>query len=203
MVSFEDKISLMIPAYLRGELSDAERKEVESLAAKNPDIAADIEFQKSLKIAIKSDQDSFEPGDLGWAKLSKAISESTTSPSLEPQMTANRPRFWKYSAVVLAVAAIGQAGILSSLAVKDNSNSQYVTASEAPASLYTLKAGFNSDVTAKQLTETLQSLDAKIISGPSSLGLYDLEFETSAACALAVQSFETLPSVIATATSCE
>lgn len=203
MVSFEDKISLMIPAYLRGELSEAEREEVEALAANNLNIAAEIEFQKNLKTAIKSDEDSYEPGDLGWAKLSKALSDSTTSPRREPKTASKQPRFWKYAAAVLAVAAIGQAGVLSSLAIKDNSEPQYVTVSETPGGLYALKVAFNSNVTAEQLTDTLQSLNAKIISGPSSLGLYDVEFETLAACSTAVQSFETLPSVIATATSCE
>ncbi|MEP3893767.1 MAG: hypothetical protein ABJN52_07230 [Litorimonas sp.] len=193
----------MIPAYLRGELPEHERLEVENLAAKNPSIAAEIQFQKNLKTAIRADQDNFEPGELGWAKLSKAMSESDNSSSFEPQITSKQPKFWKYAAAILAVAAIGQAGVLSSLAIKDSSEPQYVTVSETASDLYTVKVGFHSDVTVEQLTETLQSLDAKIISGPSSLGLYDVKFESIATCSTAVESFERLPRVIATATSCE
>ena len=193
----------MIPAYLRGELSKSERQELEDHAAKNPAIAADIEFQKNLKSAIKSDQDNFEPGELGWAKLSKAMSESDVAPDLERETVSRPPKFWKYAAAILAVAAIGQAGVLSSLAMKTSQDEQYLTVSETSANIHTIKIGFNDSVTAEQITETLKSLNAEIISGPSALELYDVRFKSASACAEAVQSFEARPNIIGTATPCE
>jgi len=35
-MTIEEKISLMIPAYLRGELTDAERQDIEKHAKANP-----------------------------------------------------------------------------------------------------------------------------------------------------------------------
>jgi len=203
MTRFEDKISLMIPAYLRGELSEPERQEIEKHAAENPDIAADIEFQRNLKSAIKPNQDAFEPGELGWAKLSKAMSETDVAPDFEGQRVSQPIKFWKYAAAVLAFAAIGQAGVLGSLAMKTDQDAQYLTVSETPANIHTIKIGFNNSVTAEQITQTLKSLNAEIISGPSALELYDVRFKSASACTKAVQNFEARPNIIESATSCE
>ncbi|MEP3891004.1 MAG: zf-HC2 domain-containing protein [Hellea sp.] len=199
MTSFEDKVSLMIPAYLRGELSGPERREVETFAAKNPTIAADIAFQKNLKSALKPDEDRFEPGELGWARLSKGMRQE------EPVLgeATSKPKFWRYAAAILAVAAIGQAGVLGSIAFRGNDAAQYRTASESPVQAYTIKLGFNPNVTEGQLAETLRSVDAAIIAGPSSLGLYDIQFKSEIACMKGADVFKTNRDIIDTVTACE
>jgi len=121
MMSFNDKISLMIPAYLRGELSEEDRQQVEKLAAENPDIAADIEFQRNIKLALSKDENTYEPGDLGWAKLSKAM----------------------------------------------------------------------------------QSVSGVIIDGPSSLGLYQVEFASKSDCLNAAERFQTQRDIIETVSACD
>lgn len=200
MTQFEDKISLMIPAYLRGDLSDSERIEVENASAQNPSIAAEIEFQKSLKLALKPDTNAFEPSELGWAKLSKAIDQEEAEAE---QVTASQPQFWKYAAAILAVAAIGQAGVLGSIAFKADDTAQYRPVSETPVQASTAKIGFNPSVTEEQLTKTLIHQQATIISGPSSLGLYEVAFESKSACMTARKVFETQKNVIDTLSACE
>lgn len=189
----------MIPAYLRGELSETENREVEVFAAKNPSIAADIEFQKSLKSALKPDESSFEPGELGWARLSKAMDQEETV----SEDTVSKPKLRRYAAAILAVAAVGQAGVLGSMAFKGNDAAQYRTASEVPTQAYTAKLGFNPNVTESQLTETLLSLDATITAGPSSLGLYNIKFKSKAACITAVEVLETKKNIVDTVSACE
>jgi len=186
MTDFKDKISLMIPAYLRDELSDEEGQYIEDLAAKDPAIAADIEFQKNLKSALTPENSEYEPGELGWAKLSKAID----APSVAANDYSANPKFWKYAAAILAIAAIGQAGILGSLALNDTQNEQYMTVSEGPIEAHTVKVGFHADVTERQLTEALQSVEAKIVAGPSSLGFYDVQFDSKEACLQANKTFK-------------
>jgi len=203
MTNFEDKISLMIPAYLRGELSDAERQEVEMLAEKNPSIAADIEFQKNLKTALKSDEDTFQPGELGWARLSKAMAEDDANKSAIVESVLKAPKFWKYAAAILVVAAVGQAGVIGSMASKSGENSQYLTASENIPSLPSVKLGFNPDISADKITETLQSAEVSIIAGPSSLGLYDIQFSSAEACVQGVKNLKANPDVVDMVTACE
>jgi len=200
MSSIEDKISLMIPAYLRGELSEEERQEVETHAAKNPEIAADIEFQRNLKASLTKDEAAYEPGDLGWARLSKAMEDSEQS----GDSSKTQPKFWRYTAAILAVAAIGQAGVLSSLAFNKGQDAQYVTASETPTGkTYSTKVAFDTELTMNKLTESLQTVDGVIIEGPSSLGLYKVRFESETACQKAIESFQIWSNIVETVSSCE
>lgn len=200
MNSFEDKISLMIPAYLRGELSEEERQEIETLAAKNPEIAADIEFQRNLKASLANDENAYEPGDLGWAKLSKAMEESDKSIA----SSASQPKFWRYTAAILAVAAVGQAGVLSSMAFNKGQDAQYVTASETPdIKTYSTKVAFGNDAKMSELTQTLQNVDGVIVKGPSSLGLYQVRFKSETDCQKAIESFQLRSDIVETVSSCE
>jgi len=198
MTGFEDKISLMIPAYLRGELSDEERTQIEVLAAKDPVIAADIEFQRRLKTALKPDNNEFEPGEMGWARLSKAMD----APSVAANDYSANQKFWKYAAAILAVAAIGQAGILGSLAISDTQNEQYLAVSEESMEAHTVKIGFHSAVIEEKLTEALQSVKATIVAGPSSLGLYDVQFESKEACLQAHETFKATQNFIDSLSIC-
>ena len=200
MTSFEDKISLMIPAYLRGELSESERQEVENLAAKNPAVAEDIEFQRNLKSGLQNKSDGFEPGDLGWARLSKAIenSEHVSRP------TKTKPAIWQAATAVLAVAAVGQAGVIGTMvASNDAATPQYATVTEVPKKLNVVKIGFIPQVTEIQLRESLHEADATIVAGPSSLGLYEIQFKSTKSCAGGVAKLKLNVGVVETVSSCE
>lgn len=199
MTNFEDKISLMIPAYLRGDLSPSEMEQVESIAAKNPEIAADIEFQKNLKANLKAKQDSFEPGELGWARLSKAMKQTDFGENkiVEP------PKFWRYTAAILAVAAIGQAGVLAAFTMNKDEAPQYITVSDELRTSNVIKIGLHPDSTTKTLTETLHLVDGTIIQGPSSLGLYQVQFKSETVCLEAIDRLKALDAIIDTITPCE
>lgn len=198
MTSFEDQISLMIPVYLRGDLSDVERAEVEKLAAQNPEIAADIEFQKSLKDNLIENMDSYEPGDMGWARLSKAMDQAEASEkSLQEQ-----PKFWRYAAAILAVAAIGQAGVLGSMALNNGQDVQYETASGSNTALHMMTVGFDWSVTTEQLTKVLQDAEGTITAGPSALGLYEIKFQSEQKCLAADVMLKSKDGFIDTMTSC-
>lgn len=200
MTSFEDKISLMIPAYLRGELVEADRLAVEELAAKNPSIAADIEFQRGLRESLKPNEDAFEPGELGWARLSKAIEQEMPS---QEQLVTSRPKFWKYAAAILAVTAIGQAGVLGAIAFESDENPQYKTVLETTTYGSSAKVEFSPNVTASQLTEILFSVEASIVAGPSSLGLYEIQFKSKSSCMEGLQVFKIQKNVVETRSTCE
>lgn len=200
MKNLEDKISLMIPAYLRGDLSEAERLEVETCAAENPAIAADIEFQKNLKDALKPDEAAFKPGELDWARLSKSMEQEGQVPEYAAQ---KKPQFWRYAAAILAVAAIGQAGVLGSMAFKGDTSAQYQTASEQPVQSFKTKLGFNPSVTESELREALLSHEASIVAGPSSLGLYDIQFSSKASCMSALKAFKARKDIVDTVSNCE
>jgi len=213
MTTFKDEMSLKIPAYLRGDLSDTERQELESYAAENPEFSADIEFQKQLKSAIKDSHDGFVPGEMGWARLSKAMkaeSSDLSSSGHNDQIVANdmvddkskAPKFWRYAAAILAVAVIGQAGAIGFISSGDKSEPQYVTVSELARGDNTVKIAFNKSVTIGELTKEMSDLGGVIVSGPSALGLYAISFETSKTCLKAVEALEANTAMVETISRC-
>lgn len=199
MSNLDDKISLMIPSYLNGTLSDAETQEVDNYAAQNPDVAADIEFQRKLKEAVKPADTDFVPGELGWAKLSKAMQEAET---LAANDNPKRPKFWQVAAAILAVAVIGQAGMIGTMMSGEKSDAKYVTVSETPVLDDTIKLSFKSDITAKEMTDILTGIKGNIISGPSALGLYEVAFKSESECSDAVSALKAELDAIETISGC-
>jgi len=198
------EMSLKIPAYLRGELSEAESRKIDELAASDPNFMADITFQRSLSNALKSETDKFVPGDMGWARLSKAMNAAPETLPHAANDTRLVPRVWKYAAACLAVTAIGQAGILGSLATKSqNPDARYFPVFETSITSHISLSTRESTTKQNDFTALLIESKGQIIEGPSSLGLYTVKFETPSDCHAALTLFETRPEIIETASSCK
>ncbi len=185
-MTYRDKLSLNIPAFLRGELSHAEVEEIEALAQQDPDFAADIAFQKSLRDTLKNDDVSDSGLEFGWARLSKAIDADTQGPVAAPAsspMAANdrQPkRFWQYAAACLACVAIGQAAFMN-LRSDASSDDQYFMAGKSETSI-SMRVSLNDDVVAKSLTDFLISHDGLVTSGPDSRETYLVTFANIKSC---------------------
>jgi len=198
------EMSLKIPAYLRGELSDAESRAIDDLAASDPAFMADITFQRNLSDALKSETHEFTPGDMGWARLSKAMNAAPETMPYAENDARFVPRIWKYAAACLAVAAIGQAGILGSLAAKSqNQEARYFPVTESNITAHISLSANESTTKQNDFTELLILSKGQIIEGPSSLGLYTVKFETPSDCYAALKLFEAKPEIIETASSCK
>lgn len=197
-------MSLKIPAYLRGELSASESRAIDNLAASDPDFAADIAFQRSLSDALKAETSEFVPGDMGWARLSKAMNATPEPLSEAANDKEVTPRFWKYAAACLAVAAIGQAGILGSLAVKSgNEDARYFPVSEASVPFHINISAAKNTVTQSDFTQALLETKGQVIEGPSALGLYKVKFETQSDCHAAASLLKSRSEIIETTSFCK
>ena len=84
-----DALSLKIPAYLRGELSQDEEAEIETLAGKDVNFAADISFQKAIGTVLKTESKTQTDTQFGWAKLSRAIDADVTPLTIAPTKAIN------------------------------------------------------------------------------------------------------------------
>lgn len=170
----------MIPAYIANRLSTTDRKIVEDAVKNNPEIAADLEFQKNISIALQAEENINPPGELGWARLSREINsepENTELPVAANDAAPSRP-FWRYAAAILAVAVIGQSVFIGSK-LTPSEDDRYYPVSEITES-FTVKVRFETDSTVSEITALMKSVDGNIISGPTSQGLYSVEFETNA-----------------------
>ena len=203
-MTHEQTYSLLIPRYLRGELSADERTEFESYRDENPDFQADIEFQRNLMAARPDDN---VPIDLefGWAKLSRSIDalEAEESPSLDrlavdkPQNTSVLGNMWKIAAVMLACLSVGQA-----LYITNSDPSEYQLASEKDADGVTLQVGFESNLSLNEISRFLVEHKSQIISGPGKLEIYTLSFSDMQRCESAIKALTSKEQFVDTYTSC-
>jgi len=73
MSKINNSFSLMIPAYLRGDLSEEEKAQIEKSAEENAVIAAEIEFQKRLIDSLKETHKDDSFNESGWLRLRDSI----------------------------------------------------------------------------------------------------------------------------------
>ncbi len=197
-----EELSLKIPAFLRGELSAEEAREIEALAAADADFAADLEFQKALGLSLKEDSNDETGLEFGWSRLSKAIDEYEDG-QLMPTHAANDrapTRLWQYAAVALACIVVAQAVFIGMGADKDGGD-QYVMAGngENPAHIF---VRLNETASTKSLTEFLTEHDAVVASGPDDKSQYRIMFADAAACESAQKALAKTNGLFETVSAC-
>ena len=173
-----DILSLKIPAYLRGELSQDEKTEIETLEATDKEFAADIEFQKSLGISLK-DVGGVDPSsEFGWARLSKAIDAESDTPEAANDRAPSR--FWQYAAAILVGIVLTQTLFLTR-ASDIGSQDRYVMAGENSAG-FVMTVTLDETATTKALTTFLTTYQGIVTSGPNERGHYLIAFADEGSC---------------------
>ena len=199
----EQRFSLLVPRYLRGELSPDETSEFESYVSENPDFQANIEFQRNL-MAARADDNSPADMEFGWAKLSRSIDalEAETAPlqdtTASPQSYPHFKNMWKIAAALLGCVSIGQA-----LYITNSETPKYKLVSEKPKAGITLQIGFESGLSVNELSRFLVEHESQIISGPGNLGIYTLSFSDIENCESAINTLKSKEQFVETYTSCQ
>jgi len=193
MTEYNDEISLLIPAYLRGELSAADMAKVEAAAAVDPSIKADLNFQKRLRETLQAEKYSEVSDELGWARLSRRLDgldevegpAVAELPAAANDVPAKQPRFWMAATAALALLAVGQFASMNHLRAGDSADDKYRLVTETmPGSQTRVAPGESAKL--DDLGRYLSSVEGQIISGPSAIGLFELQFKTRADCEAAL-----------------
>ena len=176
----QDKPDIL--AYLRGELSAENSAIIEDLMAQDAEFAADVEFQRTLRTALKENAAADTASEYGWARLSKAIDTESKTNLLLPAANDTQPsiRYWKYAAIFLACAVFGQAYLLVS-SNSDDANDKYFMAGGVDVS-HQLTIKPSAYLTVADLTKTLTQHRGLVTSGPDNNGRYAVSFSTLEDC---------------------
>ena len=198
MTDYEDRLSLMIPASLRGELTPEDQAELDAAIAINPVLKKDFEFQKTLRDELQAQKTSVTD-ELGWARLSRSIDaiESQTGADKKldqgayaiPANDTSRERFWKRAAVALTLVCVAQLSLFGLNLNSSDNEVRYEPVAEASPSGHVqiaLKQGLETEA----LTRVLQDRKGQIVSGPSALGLYTVSFSSLEDCSDATAFLE-------------
>ncbi len=173
---------------VRGRLSPEEAARLEAEIAGDPQMEADYRLVDALN---RTDTASHAfPGELGWARLSRAIDRE------KPRALWRRDvPLWQVAAI-LAIALFGwQFAVAPHLG--GGAPERYVTATEGAARAGpTLRVAFTPTGTEGSIRSLLREAGARIVDGPTAIGIYTLAFENGGQRDAAATRFAASPSLI-------
>lgn len=153
----------LLPWYVNGTLSESEREQLEHEMAKNPELQQEMLWLQQLQNALKQQDAPAPPGELGWMRLRKEIRQDKS---------ANWRRFGIGAATAATILFSVQLGMMMNKpdpAIEVMSGSMSTQALEHH---WQLQIAFKADTTAEQIQTLLYEINARIIDGPSAVGLY-------------------------------
>lgn len=203
-----------------GRLTAAERAALDAAAAIDPDLAARLTLYEKLGEAARADAaaetQEWSPGEMGFQRLLRDIRKEGSEdapvaraeearPSLIDRVTRLERPTWFDSAPVWRVAAAAAFALLAAQTLylagdgpTVGPGAGYETAGGsggARAGAHIAQATFAPEASEADLRAALRAVGARIVDGPSALGVYRLAFETEAARESAVSTLAASPLV--------
>jgi hypothetical protein len=163
-------VSALIPWYLNGTLSAAERAQVESYLRESPDAEPQLQLWRAVQIQAQT-QESADPGtELGWRRL-RAQLRSERRTSMTP---------WR---IAVAASVLLLVGLQTAILLRQGTSDRYAPLSGTSASsaeTWRVQVRFVDNVSINEINALLLRLDARVVNGPSALGLYELTIPRTA-----------------------
>jgi anti-sigma-K factor RskA len=182
-------------AYHAGRLDAAERRAIDEAAANDPALAAEIALMQGAREAFAGMETDRTPGEFGWKRLERAIATETAAPA--PSAERNRRPYLQMAAAA-AIAAV--AGWQAQDLLRPSDPSQgYVPATqdggEGPEAIVT----FEPYATEAEIRAVLRAVGARVVDGPSAIGLWRLGFDSEAARDAGVVALNEVTGIVSSA----
>lgn len=179
-------------AYMQNRLSPAARVAFEDELARDPGLRAEHAAMRAAADALGATPVPEGARSAGWARLSDSI-EADRAPR-----AANDNRglaLLKVAGIVAATVVVWQFAVVPQLPGPETGG--FVPASEV-VTTPTLLVAFTDDATLVEITALLRETGAKLVDGPSALGLYTLGFTDAAALEAAEAALGARPELVIT-----
>jgi len=165
-----ESVKYMIPLYVRGILSDSEEKEFQIALSECPDLKDEIERWKKINNAYQTIERTLpQPSDRVYSRITERITEKSRFSFLQRFIPSQRVSLAFVAAQLLIIIALG--GYVMNL------KNEYKTLS-APSMtegrLLRINVVFKEKATEAEIRNLLLQMNARIIDGPCSSGLYIL-----------------------------
>ncbi len=174
MTDDKKRIEELLPFAANGTLEAEEMAEVEAAIADDADLAAELAFLKGLRDDVKARELGTSPGELGLARLKRAIAAEEAAPAATSgTATVVRTNWWKAA----AVAACALFAIQTAVVFTSPDTVVTLAGGGGPSGGYdgpVLTTAFSETATEAQIRTLLLEAGVTIVDGPSALGLYRL-----------------------------
>jgi anti-sigma factor RsiW len=170
--SFSDETLI---AYVRGRLPEADAARIAAEATRRSDLAAELALVRGLVGAADAEVDAPVPGELGWARLSRALDADPAQPARVGS------RLWPLAAAAAAAVLVWQVVAVPFIAGPGGGEARYAPVSEQAAAGSTVSVAFVPTASEAAIRALLAEAGARISDGPSAIGLWQLSFANEAA----------------------
>lgn len=184
-----------IQAYILGKLDAEQAAQIEAASEGDKELAAELAIWAAARDLQVEDAASSDPGAFGWARIERAIDAQSAARSANDNSPSGRPVWfrnviapWQAAAAVAAAVLGWQVAVVPAITNPGADEAPaYELASGGEESEFTLRIAFTDTATEADLRAVLREVDARIVDGPSAIGLYTLSFADEAAKERAAQ----------------
>jgi anti-sigma factor RsiW len=178
------QVELLLPFWVNGSLTAAEATAVKAAVSSDSELRAQADALRTLRRKLQAHAPEDSPGDLGLARLQRAITAET----------APRPARWRPSVAAAIAATLAGVGVYT-LAPDRNVTGDFFTQASGDAG-QVLAVSFRHDATEAQISGLLLARGLVIVDGPSALGLYRLAPVNEAELKLVAEALKAEAAVI-------
>jgi anti-sigma factor RsiW len=165
------EVEALLPFLVNGTLEGEEREIVEAALEQDAGLRAELAALAEIRDTMQAEDAGFSPGEMGLARLHKALDREEAGATLPAVDVSARPAsiapVWRIAAMILLVIAVGQAAFL----LLGDGRPGFELAGDGGAALVVT---VGPDTTEAALRAILISSGLEIVGGPSALGLYEL-----------------------------
>jgi len=196
-----EEVSELLLDYSKGRLDEADMLDVQHAAAGSEEIAAELALYEGLSRAGAGQEYSdTAPGEMGWARLAKLIDAYEAAEQLPVAANDNSGRFWRYATFALGFIVLGQVGFQFIGADQNSVNDKPFVPVTAPAAAFATQVVFQPSASEAAIRELLLENKAQIVSGPSSIGIYEISFENEDGLTAGLERLKQAPEIVESAT---
>ncbi|MEM9897770.1 MAG: hypothetical protein AAF742_00150 [Pseudomonadota bacterium] len=164
--------------YIAGALTHAQASELERRFISEPALKQEAALMLAVRNAMAEQIEPVDQTD-GWQRLQTEIDRQTSNATIADHQPANDNRvatWWRWAAVGLAFVCAGQFLLATGPAlISGQDTERYYAVTEAPPKT-NLIVTFNPDGQEEAIRRLLQDTEGQIVSGPSSIGVYEVHF---------------------------
>ena len=193
----EEEISQLLLDCAKGRLSEDEARNVQTKAAATPSHAEELALYEGLAKAGEDFNQVQPPGEMGWARLSRAIETERQNEIKSQYLGQTSQPLWRYATFALGFVVLAQAAMWFSLPTSSDEPT-YVTVTETVDS-FDAQVIFNPDAVEIDIRELLRSVDGEIVMGPSALGIYTVRFVDEDARLASLKTLKAAPEIVESA----
>lgn len=177
--------------YVRGDLAEADARVVEAQAEADPDLAAEIALMRAMRGTLQAETDAPGPGALGWARLNRRLDAEMAE---MPQVRRRAPILQLVGSAAAAVL-VWQVVAVPLLSPPGPAPEGFGLATEATDGSL-LRVAFAPEAPEAAIRALLLEAGARVIDGPSAIGLWTLSFTTDEARTRAQSVFAARPETV-------